>query len=362
MSKSPAFEASLLRFKQELTRNLVLGFFIVCVIGLPISLSRWFSIGFQPIFVHHILITLIVSVCFFNHNKNHFKLNLVIIITLLSSMIVSGTLSFGLQSGTFAFSAFCAGLIALVWGFRAAISYALAYGAFILCCGYLFIGGNIAYAIEPNAYSNTFSAWAIAAVGTSLVSIFTLISARQCYLYCSDLIDEIEQNKQDMEVLANTDSMTGYCCNRLSMPHLSQAISVAAREGTKVATVFVDLDNFKQINDEYGHTVGDLVLSRVAKRMRGALREIDIPCRVGGDEFLFVLPGLQTAEEVDAIVARIEEVWKQPIDAAGTKLYVRGSVGVAIYPDDGKTADALRTRSDLAMYSTKAQHRICESS
>jgi diguanylate cyclase (GGDEF)-like protein len=353
VSKSVAFETSLLKFKRELASNLVFGFFLVCLVGLPISLLRWFSIGYQFVFLHHILITIIVCYSYFRRDKSIYKLDLLIILVLLSSMIISGTLSFGLQTGAAAFSAFCAGLIAIGWGLKRAVLYAAFFGLFLLGMGYLFINQYFDYAVSPDNYSLTYGAWGIVAVGTSLITIFTLISAKQAFNHISALVEQIEVQKQDIEILANTDSMTGYCCNRLSMSHLNQAINVAAREGNKVACVFIDLDNFKQINDQYGHSIGDTVLTEVAARMRSVLREIDIPCRVGGDEFLFILPGIHNKGEIDAILTRMKQQWSQGIEIETDTLYVSGSIGVAVYPDDGQTADDLRKTSDFAMYRSK---------
>ncbi|WP_371195885.1 diguanylate cyclase domain-containing protein [Glaciecola sp. SC05] len=353
VSQSLAFEQSLLKFKEQLTRNLLLGFVCVCMFALPISLLRWFTIGYQFVFVHHVVITLIVCACYFIKYQRGYKVNLFIIVTLLTSMVISGTMAFGLQTGTAAFSAFCALIVAIGWGSRAAIAYAICWFIFFSTIGYLFVNGYIQYSISPNAYASTFGAWAIVAVGTSMVSIFTLISARQCYRYFSELISEIEQQKQDIERLANIDSLTGYSCHRLSMPHLEHAISLADRDHTKVAVVFIDLDNFKQINDQHGHSVGDRVLTEVTARMRSVLREIDIPCRVGGDEFLFILPSIHSKQELSPILERIEGVWRNAIDIGSTTLTVSGSIGIALYPDDGSSADELRTKSDLAMYQSK---------
>lgn len=353
MSKSDVFNQSLLEFKQNLAMKLVFGLAIFCSVGLPLSLSRWAQIGFQYVFIHHIIITLSIYACCLWSNKIRFKLNLTVIILLLSSMIITGTLSFGLQAGAATFAVFCTFLIALGWGFIAALVYAAGWCVYVISIGYLFSNNYIANVISPNEYAATLGAWVIVALGSSLIIILMLITAKQAFYFFSCLVEEIEEQKGKIANLANTDSLTDFFNGRLAMPLLSQALSVAQREHSKVGVVFIDLNNFKQINDQHGHHVGDLVLQKSARRIRAVLRDMDIACRIGGDEFLFIIPKVNTVQEIEAVLQRIVETWSEPIAFEGKKITVTGSIGVAVYPENGSSAQVLREKADRAMYLAK---------
>lgn len=354
-SSSVAFEQSILTFKRLLARKLMAGFALFCTIGLPISLSRWFDVGFQIVFVHHIVITLITYICYFRPDKSNYKVDLVCIVTLLSSMIISGTMSFGLQTGAMTFTVFCTFLVGIAWGLRSAVVYAVCWCVFILVCGYLFSVNALQHSVDPNRYSESFGAWATVAIGSGVTIIFMLIVAKMGYSYLSLLIEEIEKQKQEIEYLANTDSLTGFSANRLAIPLLSQTLKAAKRDGTKAAVCFIDLNDFKHINDSLGHQAGDEVLIVTAQRIKSALREIDITCRVGGDEFLIILPKLHVKTQIVDILKRIVSAWAKPVILGENVIMLTGSIGVAVYPDDAKKADDLRRQADNAMYVAKKQ-------
>jgi diguanylate cyclase (GGDEF)-like protein len=166
-------------------------------------------------------------------------------------------------------------------------------------------------------------------------------------------VQEIEKQKLEIEQLANTDSVTGFCAARLAMPMLTQAISLAQREQSKVGVVFIDLNNFKAINDNFGHDAGDFVLQETANRIRNVLRGMDTSCRIGGDEFLFIIPKINDVSEIHMILQRVIATWAEPVSFENAKLKVTGSIGVAMYPDDSDCPQELRKKADAAMYYAK---------
>lgn len=354
MINSEAFEDSLLSFKKILARKLVAGFAIFCTIGLPISLSRWPTIGFQNIFIHHILLTLIIYICHFRPNKRNYKFDYLVIVLLLSSMVISGTLSFGLQNGTLSFVVFCAFIVALTLGFKSALAYSLLWCCFLLAFGSLYTHDLINISVEPNVYSTKIGAWVVAALGSSLTLILMLITAQQGYQYLLSLINKIETQKQEIEKLANFDALTGCNAARLAMPLLEQSILRAKRDSSLVGVCFMDLNEFKKINDTHGHEVGDAVLVHCASIMHDVLRDMDIVCRIGGDEFMIIIPGVQNRSEITLILKRIVDAWQAPLITHNIEVLVSGSIGVAVYPLDGESAQKLRRNADIAMYQAKA--------
>lgn len=156
-----------------------------------------------------------------------------------------------------------------------------------------------------------------------------------------------------LETLAHTDALTGALNRRALMRH-GQALLQAARPGQIVAVCMVDLDGFKAVNDTHGHATGDLLLQQLAQRLQHLLRATDQVVRTGGDEFVVVVPGLQSAAEGDAVAAELLQAAAQPFTLDGVVCRVGLSVGYALAPDDATDLGALMALADAAMYAAKA--------
>jgi diguanylate cyclase (GGDEF)-like protein/PAS domain S-box-containing protein len=154
---------------------------------------------------------------------------------------------------------------------------------------------------------------------------------------------------------AHHDALTGLPNRFLALDRLNQAIGNSNREQRRVSVVFVDLDNFKRINDSLGHAVGDGVLVEVARRLAGVLRTGDTVARLGGDEFLVVLPSLARVGDVEQVIEKMFGSLREPIEVDGHRLHMSASAGIAMHPDDGVTADDLLRSADAAMYEAKRE-------
>lgn len=170
-------------------------------------------------------------------------------------------------------------------------------------------------------------------------------------------IGDIKMEQQRLSHMAYHDSLTGLPNRYLLLDRLDMVIARARRERTLAAAVFIDLDGFKEVNDTYGHETGDLLLVSVARRLTGLIREQDTAARLGGDEFVLVLDGFFSREEVEAFLARIYGAFSEPFPAGGRLLSVHGSIGTALFPDDGSTARELIARADEEMYTVKWKNR-----
>lgn len=135
------------------------------------------------------------------------------------------------------------------------------------------------------------------------------------------------------------------------------AVSFADRENTKVALVFLDLDNFKFINDSLGHGIGDALLKAVATRLKTCLRDMDTLCRQGGDEFLIVLSAMPDLDAISHAAIKIMAQMMGTFPIEGNELFTSLSIGIAVYPDDGKDYDTLLKKADTAMYQSKEAGR-----
>jgi diguanylate cyclase (GGDEF)-like protein len=157
--------------------------------------------------------------------------------------------------------------------------------------------------------------------------------------------------------LAQYDALTGLANRTLFNDRLAQAIARAHRTEQPVALLFVDLDRFKEINDSLGHEAGDAVLRETAARLRAHLREGDSVARLGGDEFTVILEDVAGPDEVRAVAQKLMRAFAEPIVVDGQDLFPTLSIGVALYPRDGDTAEALLRHADTAMYQAKAEGR-----
>ncbi|MDP1613110.1 MAG: diguanylate cyclase [Sulfuritalea sp.] len=162
-----------------------------------------------------------------------------------------------------------------------------------------------------------------------------------------------EAAEKKIKFIAFHDSLTGLPNQQLALDRFGQAVAYAEREHSKVGLLFIDLDNFKTVNDSLGHAVGDGLIREVAARLHDCVRDTDTISRRGGDEFLIILPDLPEPDATAPILVKLMERLIEPMTIAGHELQTTASVGVAIYPDDGRDLDTLMKKAETAMYRAK---------
>ena len=179
----------------------------------------------------------------------------------------------------------------------------------------------------------------------------------------------LEKSRQKIERLAYHDSLTGLPNRLLFREYLQHMIALARRETNKMAVLFLDLDNFKRVNDTLGHQVGDQLLKEMAARLMSILRAEDfvhretyqetseVLARLGGDEFIILLPKINESHDAAKVASRILEVMEEPFRFDGHELYNGTSIGITLFPDDGTEVNDLIKRADVAMYHAKEQGR-----
>ena len=167
---------------------------------------------------------------------------------------------------------------------------------------------------------------------------------------------ELSRLKAELAVarqLALHDALTGLPNRTLFMERLEHGIRQARRHGWAVAVLFIDLDDFKKINDTHGHETGDEVLSAVARCLQGAVRSEDTVCRYGGDEFACLLLNVQAERDVTRFATNLERRLAGACALGEAVQQMNSSIGVALYPDHGRTAESLLRHADAAMYMAK---------
>ena len=170
----------------------------------------------------------------------------------------------------------------------------------------------------------------------------------------------LRAKQQELTHLAGHDPLTALPNRLLFVTHLDAAIRHAAAVRQGLAVMFVDLDRFKQINDQHGHAAGDRTLVAVAKRLSQVLRSGDMAARLGGDEFIVLISDLRSSAAIGDIASRIQFVMAEEFEFGDRRVAVGASIGVSEYPADGASAEELLVKADAAMYAAKASaQRAC---
>ncbi len=171
----------------------------------------------------------------------------------------------------------------------------------------------------------------------------------------------IERKRTELELvrLAHFDQLTGLPNRTLLRERVNHALARAMRSGSGVATLILDMDRFKEINDMLGHEVGDKLLIKAAKRIRANVRDQDTVARLGGDEFAVVLEGVSEAKEVLPVIERIVDSLREVTTVDGHEVNTSTSIGIAMYPENGSNLSELLRAADLAMYQAKSSGRAC---
>jgi diguanylate cyclase (GGDEF)-like protein len=162
-----------------------------------------------------------------------------------------------------------------------------------------------------------------------------------------------QQHAREAEVRALHDSLTGLPNRELFDDRLAHAIALADRHDWTLAVMFLDLDQFKGLNDAHGHTAGDAALKTIAQRLLRYVREEDTVCRNGGDEFLYLLMNPKGEKNLEHIAKSVLRTIAQPVSIAHRELTIKASIGIAIYPEHGASGEQLIAGADAAMYLAK---------
>lgn len=166
-------------------------------------------------------------------------------------------------------------------------------------------------------------------------------------------VTEKTRAEERIRELAFHDALTGLPNRLLLVDRLEQAMATSERNNTRVGVLFLDLDEFKSVNDTHGHETGDVLLRHVAQRLSACLRGNDTLSRYAGDEFISVLIDLRSPAEAAAIATRMLEAMSEAFNANGHSVRVGASIGIAVYPEDGATPNQLINHADSAMYRAK---------
>jgi diguanylate cyclase (GGDEF)-like protein/PAS domain S-box-containing protein len=181
----------------------------------------------------------------------------------------------------------------------------------------------------------------------------------QAVRYISVMLDitQHKESQQRITHLATHDALTGLPNRTLLQDRIQQAIAHDRRQRARTALLFIDLDQFKTINDSLGHDMGDQLLKEAAARLVSCVRTEDTVARQGGDEFIVLLPSIDLAQDAGVVAAKLLDTLNQPFEINDKQMHIGASIGIAVFPDDGADVDSLMKNSDIAMYHAKESGR-----
>jgi diguanylate cyclase (GGDEF)-like protein len=191
-----------------------------------------------------------------------------------------------------------------------------------------------------------------AQIGVIILLIFAVVIIWNRRLQVE--IKHREQLEKIMKHMATHDELTGLANRVLLKDRVDNAIAFHQRQSLKMALLFIDLDGFKNINDNEGHDVGDELLQQVAQRLQGCVRSSDTVVRFGGDEFVILLTGLHNTKEAAYVAEKILTLIQKQFQLSRNKASIGCSIGIAMYPDDGENETDLLKVADTVMYKVKA--------
>lgn len=191
--------------------------------------------------------------------------------------------------------------------------------------------------------------------------MLSTIEERDQYLESQvfDRTKEIELANKNLRLQAYNDSLTGLPNRHFFYEKLQRTIDYSNRYNLKFSLIFIDLDNFKEINDTLGHDYGDLLLTEASKRLVECVRGTDTVARLGGDEFTLIIQDLSSKERINAVAENILKCLAKSFQLKDERVFVSGSIGVTVYPDDGDNVESLVKHADQAMYESKHAGRNC---
>ncbi|WP_019896267.1 GGDEF domain-containing protein [Hydrogenovibrio halophilus] len=211
-----------------------------------------------------------------------------------------------------------------------------------------------AHKVADRSQTLTLSLGGIIVLLALLMAWLTARALQKLSRQLHDKASKLEQLSEKLEHQASHDELTGLLNRRAFFQHLASAMSQARRNHRKLVLAYIDLNNFKTINDTYGHNVGDQLLTHVSLRIKHHLQGADAVARLGGDEFV-ILFQLTEADDITCLSDRIHHAVSEPITVQNQPFTPSLSQGIAVYPEDGATIETLLHQADLRMYANKTK-------
>ena len=325
----------------------------LAMLEFPLIAWRVADVGWHVQLMLHVAFAALTVVVAVLRKRLPYGLKSTLVVLATFGVGTSGLLSLGMVGAGLLWIALSVGLASVLYSLRIGVIVAALSSAAMLAAGFGFVSGRLTRPFDLNAHAISASGW-LDYLAVTIVALLVLLYAiggfQQAVL---QLLARLHAQRDQLAILASHDPLTGLPALQLATDRLQMALNSAARSGSKVALLFIDLDGFKAVNDAHGHEAGDQVLKQVARRLQGAVRADDTVARVGGDEFIVVLGGLLDADAVRPAASKLIAEVSRPFEVAGATVTVGASIGIAMYPDHAGGIAGLKRLADAAMYQAK---------
>ena len=325
------------------------------IAALLFSLSRMAETGWLLLYdIQIAVVSLIIAVSLARRFiSNRHKSLLMLAISLM--IAVSGTYFLGMLAGGIFFLPLAGVLLGLYYSPRITSLFALGVLLYLVALAIGYHQGYLTTTISAETLMTSANHWAVYILCLAMFFLVTLTTIFGYRQVAEDLLAEVNRQRDEISQMINHDPLTGLPNYRLAMDRLDMACQQARRDDAHCAAMFIDLDNFKRLNDSYSHEAGDYCLQAVANRLAGELRAVDTVARIGGDEFLVVLGNIQHGEHAVALANKLLNAVTPVIEFEGAGIHLSLSIGVALYPQHGLDGRSLKRRADEAMYRVKLE-------
>jgi len=346
-------ESHIAQFRSTLVDRVLGGVFLVALVGVPASLLRAIDTDWLRLYDAHLVIGSFAVAAFLFRQRLSTGLKSTIVLALFWAVGVVGLYQLGLYG---------AGIWWLVVStlvgstlFSRRFGWLLFGAVFmvIVVAGWAFTSGIVQPVVDGNLYVRSASSWATILVGIILMPLIVFEAVAQLQAMTRNLLREVYRQRELVRELAYHDELTGLPRANLAMDRLEQGIRGLKYSGRRLALLFIDLDGFKEINDSYGHEVGDEVLAEVARRMQASVGSGDTIARLGGDEFIVIIPSIECDEDALRVGQSLMAVFDRPVQYREHRMRIGASIGISITSDDAEDARSLLSCSDRAMYQAK---------
>ncbi|GGA88863.1 hypothetical protein GCM10011369_33750 [Neiella marina] len=338
--------------KKSLINDVWIALIILAPFGTFAGVCRALQTGVTYTLVIQSLLIVAIVGFFFVRNNFTVPTQAIVAIACLFAIGTPALFQFGFYSASFLWFFFATLIVAYCFPKHLVYSV-LATSAMVLFAGYLFVSGRQTLPVDANVLIHQLEGWGAAIFAILLFGMLMIkaISAYNARFHALNI--KLAEQKQQIEKLANHDQLTGLPNKRLAIDRLKTAIELAKREQHKVALLYIDLDDFKPVNDRLGHDAGDWVLKTVAQRLSTTIRKSDSVCRVGGDEFIAILPAIKSAAVMQQVCEKLIAAVAEDIEFNGHRIHIGVSIGVSIYPTMSDCEATLQQIADQAMYHAK---------
>jgi len=348
-----ALDRQLGDYRNLLVDRVVAALALFSAIVVPASLLRSFNTGWHLLYTAHALLGLASIALYLARRRLGGAPKTVAVLALFWLTGTSALLGLGLAGSGMWWLVLASLLGSVLYSVRAGIAMMFVAVLVMSAVGYGFCNGLLDTPGDPARFLRSPAAWATAIIGASVMPLLVFQAVATLNASTLELLAQAARQRERIRELATHDALTGVPGLMLAIDRLEQALRAMKRSGGKVGLLFLDLDGFKAINDTLGHAAGNVVLQTVAQRMQSRLRAGDTVARIGGDEFLVLLTGPTSEQDVLCVARKLLVAVNEPIAYGGATVDPRGSFGATYVESPGLLAEDVIRAADAAMYEAK---------